>query len=120
MIGQEASPHDSGTETGEAGVAASVGRIVDRLTGLLRDGSDLVRLTIREEIQEVLRRVIALALAGIAVFIGLLFIGNALALYLTRAVGRPGGFLVAGLVFVAAAAVAVLVAGKRTGSRGHR
>jgi hypothetical protein len=102
----------------ESGVAPSVARIADRLTGLLRDSTDLVRATVREEVQDVMRRVVALAIAGIASFIGLLFLANALALYLSRPLGRPGGFLTVAIVFLLAAGITVLVAGKSGGKNG--
>lgn len=112
--------HDDGarTQTEESGVGSAVGRIADRLTGLLRDSSDLFRVAVREEVEEVIRRLVSLALAGIAILVGLLLLGNALALYLSRSFGRPGGFLVVAVAFLLIGAVIAVVAG-RAGGR-HR
>jgi uncharacterized membrane protein YqjE len=111
VIGQ-APPHDGSTKTEEPTVGAEVNRLADHLAGLLRDTSDLVRLTLREELAEMMRKAVALAAAGIALFLGLLFLGNSLALYVGRTVGRAGGFLIVAIAFVVVGFVMALSATK--------
>ncbi len=118
MIGEKTAAGGTPPDDPSADVGATFGRIAESMGGLLQDSTDLVRLTVREEIQSVLRRLFGFMMASVAALVGLLLIANGLALYLSHTLGRPGGYLVVGLAFLLiAATVAYAVMGSGGGKK---